>query len=57
MLFIFPCYVTLGVVDLPEGDEELEKAREQLYKDIGYVENDENKYPKEVGQDRAGLLG
>ena len=29
-------------------DEEVEKAREQLYKDIGYVENDEWKYPKEV---------
>ena len=35
---------------LEEGEEELDKAREQLYKDIGYVENEELKYPKEVGQ-------
>lgn len=27
----------------------MEKAREQFYKDIGYVENEELKYPKEVG--------
>ena len=40
--------LTEDVVDVV--DEELEKAREQLYKEIGYVENDELKYPKEVGR-------
>ena len=41
------CFVEV-VEDLEEEDEEAEKAREQLYKDIGYMEDDELKYPKEV---------
>ena len=40
-------------VGLEEEDEEIEKAREQLYKEIGYVENEDLKYPKEV----SGVLG
>ena len=33
---------------LEAEDPEAEKAREQLYKDIGYVEEEDWKYPKEV---------
>ncbi len=37
------------VTEALEGaDEAVERAREQLYEDIGYTENEEWKYPKEV---------
>jgi hypothetical protein len=37
------------LTDVIEGvDEDFEKAREELYKNIGYAESEEHKYPKEV---------
>lgn len=40
------------------ADEDLEKAKEELYKEIGYVESDELKFPKDVcGGERRGEGG
>lgn len=36
-------------------EEELEKAREQLYKEIGYVESEEHKYPLDVRRGEGGV--